>query len=117
MIETNLRKIADEYSDIVVAIEKFEIVEEEQIAKLKAKLKLFDETIMWIREIWIKGKMVAYSYYWLQPDETIIIGWDNAPHHNEVSTFPHHRHVRNKTEPSQETNLRDVLRFIRNFLS
>ena len=24
------------------------------------------------------------------------------------STFPHHRHVKNKTEPSQETNLRDV---------
>jgi len=116
MIETNLRKIVNEYSEIIVSIEKIEMVEEEQVAKFKAKLKLFDETILWIREIWIKRKMVEYSYYWLQPDETVIIGWDNAPHHKEVSSYPHHKHIRNKIESSQETNLRTVLNFIKSFL-
>jgi len=32
MVETNLRKIVDEYSDIVKLIEKLEISEEEQIS-------------------------------------------------------------------------------------
>ena len=56
MIETNLRKIVNEYSEIIVSIKKIEMVEEEQVAKLKAKLKLFDETILWIREIWKRGR-------------------------------------------------------------
>ena len=37
--------------------------------------------------------MEIYSYYWLRPDETVIIGWDNAPHHESAITFPHHKHV------------------------
>ena len=56
MIETNLRKIVNEYSEIIVSIKKIEMVEEEQVAKLKAKLKLFDETILWIREIWKRAR-------------------------------------------------------------
>ena len=36
MIEDNLNKIKDEYSDIVKFIEKFEVSEEEQISVLKA---------------------------------------------------------------------------------
>ena len=78
MIEVNLNRIRDEYSDIVKFIEKFEVSEEEQISELKAKLRLFDGTIVWVREVWIKDKIEAYSYYWLRPDETVIIGWDNV---------------------------------------
>jgi len=116
MKEINFEKIETEYSDIVKFIEKLEISEEEQISAIKAKLKLFDETLVRVREIWIKGIIEAYSYYWLRADETVIIGWDNAPHHKEVNSFPHHMHIGNRVEASQERNLRDVLSFIRNFL-
>jgi len=116
MVEANLRNIVDKCPDIVKQIEKLEISEEEQISKLKAKLRLFDGTILWVREVWLKEKIEAYSYYWLRPDETVIIGWDNAPHHKEISFFPHHRHTSNRIEPSEEKNLRDVLNFIKIFL-
>ncbi len=116
MVEANLRKIVDECPDIVEQIEKLEISEEEQISKLKAKLRLFDGTILWVREVWLKEKIKAYSYYWLRPDETVIIGWDNAPHHKEINSFPHHKHTSNRIEQSEEKNLRDVLNFIKNFL-
>ncbi|MCK4485199.1 MAG: hypothetical protein KAU38_00370 [Desulfobacterales bacterium] len=116
MIEAHLRKIVAEFSDVVEVIEKLEISEEEQVSKLKAKLSLCDGTTLWVREICLKEVIEAYSYYWLRPDETIIIGWDNAPHHKEVGSFPHHKHIGNKIEPSQEKNLRDVLSFIRSFL-
>lgn len=116
MIEANLRRIIDEYQDIVQFIEKLEILEEEQISKLKARLILFDGTILWIREIWIRERIEAYSYYWLRPDESVIIGWDNAPHHKEVVSFPHHKHLGNRVEPSDERDLKKVMEFIRNFL-
>jgi hypothetical protein len=115
MIEAYLRAITGEFSDIVKSIEKLEISEEEQISNLKAKLILFDGTIFWVREVWLRETIEAYSYYWLRPDDTVIIGWDNAPHHREVSSFPHHRHVGNKIESSEERDLRNVLSFIRDF--
>jgi len=30
----------------------------------------------------------------------MISGWDNAPHHQELENFPHHRHERGKEKPS-----------------
>lgn len=116
MIEAHLRKIVDEFSDIVEVTAKLELSEEEHVSRLKARLSLRDGTVLWIREIWVKEVIEAYSYYWLRPDETVIIGWDNAPHHKEVGTFPHHKHLGNTIESSQEKNLRGVLSFIRDFL-
>ena len=88
MIEVTFRKTIEQFSDIVEFVEKLELFEEEHVSKIKAKLKLFDGSVLWIREIWIKGKMEVYSYYWLRTDETIIMGWDNAPHHKGKVTFP-----------------------------
>jgi hypothetical protein len=34
----------------------------------------------------------------------------------EISSFPHHRHLGNKIEFSEERNLDDVLEFIRKFM-
>ena len=114
-MKTDFQKIIDVYNDIVGSIENIEITEEEQISKLKTKLRLFDGTILWVREVRVKEIIEAYSYYWLRPDETVIIGWDNAPHYKEINSFPHHRHIGNRVEPSQEKNLSEVLSFIRNF--
>lgn len=36
-----------------------------------------------------------YSYHWQGHDGALICRWDNAPHHREVATFPHHQHVGN----------------------
>lgn len=116
MIQEGLERIVEEYRDIVAGVDTLDISQEEQITKTKAKLRLFDGTVLRIREIRLGGRLEAYSYYWLRADETIIIGWDNAPHHKEVPTFPHHRHTETRIEPSQEANLRDVLKFIRHFL-
>lgn len=67
---------------------------------------------MWIREVAFKDHVFAYSYYWLRSDNSIIIGWDNAPHHQEIETFPHHKHIGKNVESSQETSLDQVLTYI-----
>jgi len=116
MIEEKLRKTVEEFTDIVDAIEDLEIVEREAVSKLKAKLRLFDGSMLWAGEVWVKGVMEAYSYYWLRPDETVIIGWDNAPHHQSVITFPHHKHVGDRIEESGERQMEEILNFIKRFL-
>jgi len=55
MKEIDLQKIVTEYPDIVKSIEKLDISSEEQISAIKAKLNLFDGTIVWVREVWKTG--------------------------------------------------------------
>ncbi len=33
-----------------------------------------------------------YSFHWQRPDGSLICRWDNAPHHLEIASFPHHLH-------------------------
>ena len=41
-------------------------------------------------------------------------GWDNAPHHTRVVSFPHHRHVEKQSNvrPSYETSLKQVMEIV-----
>jgi len=57
------------------------------------------------------GQLIRYSYYWLDQANQLRIGWDNAPHHDTVSTHPHHRYVAGQEAiaPSTATCLEDVM--------
>lgn len=54
-----------------------------------------------------------YSFHWQDKDNTLIIRWDNAPHFPDLSTFPHHKHLPDTIEESQEMTLQEALEFIR----
>jgi hypothetical protein len=100
MREAAFRETVSTYHELVESIERFSYQEEEQLEQLRAQLRLFDGTILWVREIYVADHLDAYSYYWLRSDESIIIGWDNAPHHRDIETFPHHRHREGRIEVS-----------------
>jgi len=34
-----------------------------------------------------------YRYHFMNSDDQLIFRYDNAPHHPEIATFPHHKHV------------------------
>ena len=103
-----LRNTIDAYADIIESVEDLEISQKNVVSRLKAKPRLFDGSMLWVREVWVKGEMVAYSYYWLRSDETVLMGWDNAPHH---------KHIGDRVEDSEERNMRNVLEFIKTFLA
>jgi len=116
-MHNSLRSTIDAYGDLIEGIEDLEVVQKSLVSRVKMKLRLFDGSMLWVREVWVKGEMTAYSYYWLRSNETVIMGWDNAPHHKGVRTFPHHKHVGGEVEDSQERNMESVLEFIKNFLA
>ncbi len=45
----------------------------------------------------------------MNPENEISFRYDNAKHHQEVSTFPHHKHTKNKIIESQEPDIEDIL--------
>lgn len=82
---------------------------------LRIVLFLRDGSNLRVTEQWQSSELKRYSYYWLTADNRLQIGWDNAPHHHRISTYPHHRHMgdQNRIEPSQERCLEDVLGYLR----
>jgi hypothetical protein len=39
----------------------------------------------------------------------MIVRWDNAPHHPEIQSFPHHKHVGRTIEASKDMTVELVL--------
>jgi hypothetical protein len=52
-----------------------------------------------------------YSYHYQKSDTSLTFRYDNAPHHPEVETFPHHKHVGSDENviAAQPPDLSDVL--------
>jgi len=82
---------------------------------LRLILYLKDGTNLRITEQWNGKKLKRYAYYWLTSANKLKVGWDNAPHHMHLETFPHHKHVEytNNLQPSSEICLEKVMTFIK----
>lgn len=106
------------FSDILARVEELQWEQDVDTEIVKAKILFTDGSNLRILESVINGKLVAYSYYWLDESNQLIVGWDNAPHHKDIKTYPHHKHIGKQTSVaiSNEHSLKDVLRFIYNIL-
>ena len=81
---------------------------------LRLVLYLKDGTNLRVTEQWAESVLERYSYYWLSPTNELKVGWDNAPHHTRLETYPHHKHVGRKEnlQPSYETRLEEVMKIV-----
>jgi hypothetical protein len=39
------------------------------------------------------GVAITYAYHYPDKTEKVIFRYDMAPHHKEIKTFPHHKHL------------------------
>jgi len=52
---------------------------------------------------------LKYRYQYMDGKQELIFRYDNAPHHKEIETFPHHRHTSDKVQESHEPTLHNIL--------
>jgi Family of unknown function (DUF6516) len=77
------------------------------------RMILKDNSILEAFWVVIKGKLKhRYSFQWMRADNTLIIRWDNAPKHLDVSENHQHIGSDENVQPSEEMNLRKVLLFL-----
>jgi len=62
------------------------------------------------------GVVTKYAYALLRGD-VCVLRYDNAPHHRDIPTFPHHKHVFNRVEPLYDSSIESFLREVKKFLS
>ncbi len=81
---------------------------------LRLILYLKDGTNLRITELWEGNTLRRYSYYWLTAENELKMGWDNAPHHTRLQSYPHHKHVERQqnVQASSETRLEDVMQVV-----
>lgn len=56
-----------------------------------------------------KNQKERYKYHYMDADKNLVFRYDNAPHHRELKTFPHHKHTESSVIESSEPNLNSVL--------
>lgn len=59
------------------------------------------------------GKIIRlkYRFHWIDANAEMSFRYDNAPHHPEVGTYPHHKHKRGEEKPeeSKEVGFIEIL--------
>jgi len=78
-------------------------------ANLRIRLRLPDDSFLEISEALVvqEGTLtwLSYRYHWQDATGRLILRYDNAPHHPEVESFPHHKHVEEKVAASERPAL------------
>jgi len=107
-----LKKVANKNPDVV----KFRLIKEfigVNKGFIRFALELRDGTELHIFEYVDSGlNKIDYSYHWQNKEKKLIKRWDNAPHHKEIETFPHHLHNGEDIISSAEPTFVDLLKKI-----
>ena len=106
-VEDRVKEIEQRYVHLIEDILVLNLTDE----TLKIILRLRGGTTLRVAERWQRKALVRYSYYWLDTENKLKIGWDNAPHHRKLENFPHHKHIgeSEKITVSHERCLEDVM--------
>ena len=60
-----------------------------------------------------KLRRLSYRFNYVDSGGKLVFRYDNAPHHREVPTFPHHKHLRDgRVVASEEPSLPKILKEI-----
>jgi hypothetical protein len=55
-------------------------------------------------------KHLDYRYHFQDQQNNLIFRYDNTPHFPDLKSFPHHKHLKNKVEDSDEPLILDVIK-------
>jgi len=62
-------------------------------------------------------KRYSYSFHYSK-NQSLIFRYDNAPHHKEISSFPHHKHLKeNEVLPCSIPTIETILTEIKNIIA
>ena len=60
-------------------------------------------------EIDKKQPVITYRYHYQTKNNELIFRYDNSPHHKEIASFPHHKHLKVKVVHTKQKTLLEVV--------
>ena len=84
---------------------------------INIRLIFNDESELHYREYLSKTGR-KYSFHWQSKIGELIARWDNAPHHSNIETFPHRKHLANgEIETSHDISFEEIIILINTVLN
>jgi hypothetical protein len=97
-----------EQSPVVSDFEVLEFRTWEEGFYYKIKIGIQDGSLLFAREFYNQNER-HYSFHWQDVWGSLLIRWDDAPHHPHLSTFPYHKHIGETITESLPVSLSQVL--------
>jgi hypothetical protein len=117
-----LTNILDSRRDVDLEHFWVDHIESGQSALVEGRLRFWDGSLLkFIEVVQQRGAIVGkleYVYHYQDAGDRLVFRYDNSPHHPEILTFPHHKHVARagqraeSIEPASVPHLGEVLREI-----
>jgi len=82
--------------------------EDADIGNIGGNIVFKDGSVLHFKEIFFEEKR-QYRFHYMDERNNLISRWDNAPHHKELRTFPHHVHLPDGVKENKPVKLIDVL--------
>ncbi len=100
-----------------IEVEEMEIFDRSdrpgRVSEFYARLRFYNGSQLQIVEKLVVERYTIiksrYVYHYQQSDGILIFRYDNVPHHPEIETHPHHKHVGDATVATQPPDLSEVL--------
>ena len=104
--EVELRiKNAEIIADKSIDLREFSSTE----GMLRGRLLFVDGSMLEFMEYLQEEDRLKYRFHLMDKEGNIVFRYDNAPHHKDVSTFPHHKHLSDNVAESDDKGIMDVL--------
>lgn len=69
-----------------------------------------------IFEFLLSGERIKYAYSLIKEKQSIL-RYDNAPHHIEIQTHPHHKHLKNEIELLKNPQLNEFVNEVKKLIN
>jgi len=76
---------------------------------LRGRLLFVDGSMLEFMEYLQEENRLKYRFHLMDKEGNMVFRYDNAPHHKDVSSFPHHKHLSGNVAESDDKGIMDVL--------
>jgi hypothetical protein len=111
-----MKRIEKEFSSIIRSFNVLQDRKDVKMSSYKIRITFLNDTILEATEIIVHElQKRKYAYHWMNSEFKLIKRWDNAAHHLNISSFPHHVHegLEENISESHDITLTEVLKEIK----
>lgn len=108
----HVRQLIQGMSDVHIERYEEQLLTETR-GNLRIRLRFSEYTLLEVSEaiVCIASELhwLSYRYHYHDVSIGLTLRYDNAPHHPQIATHPHHKHRNNDVLPSSRPSIEQVL--------